>query len=201
MGGFLKELWPFGGKDEPEKVSPPKRTPSMGAGTGTATTVTRHPVEPTSTVPGGQSAPVVTPGDPIDEQVGDPVLSRMVDPSASQFKILGRAEHYGPGETVRFFVQAISYLQSERRDIPNAGGFRVPLAGLPVIVKNKTQKRQLGPRVITDEQGVAVIPYLVTEQDQLDGSDPNVPDGGSYLCNAYIGGRLLNTVVPLWDEA
>lgn len=165
----------------------PMRRPLGGAGTttvGDGPAVTRVPVE---AVP-QTSAPTTI---PRIEDVGEPTVARLVDPAASDFKLLGPAKLYKPGDEAKFYVRAVSVVKAD--------GTREPVPNIPVRVFNKAQNRQLGTTVKTNTLGVAIIPYTVQKEDMI--GDPNTPeaDTGSYICIAYVSGRVLRKLVVLWD--
>jgi hypothetical protein len=113
--------------------------------------------------------------------VGDGRLARTVDPSVSTFQIIGM-KFYAAGDPVEFIVCA----KDENR---------APVAGLPAIVRVKSTARLLAGDglTLTGEDGCVVAEGTVTEADLN-------PGPGSYIVNAYIGGRLLNTVRVLPDS-
>lgn len=113
--------------------------------------------------------------------VGDRRLARTVDPSLSSFQIVGM-KFYAAGDPVEFVVCAKDEL-------------RLPVAGLPVVVRVKATARQLAGDglTLTGADGCVVAKGIVTEADLN-------PGPGSYIVNAYVGGRLLNTLRVLHDS-
>lgn len=119
---------------------------------------------------------------------GDPVLARKVDPSRSTFQMRPDNKAFVPGDRMQFAVCAKDELGE-------------PVSGLPVIVVVKQTRRVIAGDglALTGGQGCVTVQGTFTSADEIGDRTNDVADSGSYLLNAYIGGRLLRELEVLHD--
>jgi hypothetical protein len=119
---------------------------------------------------------------------GDPVLARKVDPARSTFQMRPDDKAFVPGDRMQFAVCAKDEMGE-------------PVSGLPVIVVVKQTRRVIAGDglALTGGQGCVTVQGTFTSEDEIGDRTNGVADSGSYLLNAYIGGRLLRELEILHD--
>lgn len=175
--------YPPAGKDTTSVVAPDTFVPDFNNPDKKVPPAVRIDLE----VPEAEDADFCRPGEACDI-AGDAVLARMVDIRVSTFTMRPDDRGFVPGDAVSFEVCAF-----------DAAG--EPVAGLPAIVVVKaTRKLFAGDgTTLTGEDGCVMVYGVFTADEEIGDRSNDEADSGSYILNAYIGGRLLQALEILHD--
>lgn len=134
-----------------------------------------------------EDADFCRPGEACDI-AGDGRLARLVDPFFSTFTMRPDDRGFVPGDEVSFEVCAVT-TEGE------------PVAGLPAIVVVKATRKILAGdgTTLTGPDGCVTVYGVFTADEEIGDRTNGVADSGSYILNAYVGGRILRALEILHD--